>query len=243
MTLNPLAARTWRSAWYLFAYQFVGGALFAAAFSTALAAAILSITLAGFPLLIAAASVTHGCAAVERRRLRAILPGPVPVSYLQSRRPGLIAKATIGWKDPATWHELGYLVGLYVPLAILGTVVLSVWVTLLAGITLPIWYWAPVQHYAHGLTVHGAQLGYFPNGPSGHGAVGVYVDSLPKALLTAAICLILFVLFSNVLIVTAKAHATAAKALLRAPEDPLAQAREVLSRPGPLTSVLNHKNL
>jgi hypothetical protein len=47
-----------------------------------------------------------------------------------------------------------------------------------------------------GLTVHGVQLGYFPNGPSGHGAVGVYVDTLPKALLAGLACLLVLVPFS-----------------------------------------------
>jgi hypothetical protein len=116
--------------------------------------------------------------------------------------------------------------------------VLAIWLTLLAGITTPLWYWAPVQHYAHGLTVHGVQLGYFPNGPSGSGAVGIYLDTLPEALLTAVVCLILFTLFSYVLVLTARAHATVARNLLREPEDPLAPAKDVLQRPGPLPSLL-----
>ena len=82
---------------------------------------------------------------------------------------------------------------MFVPLVVLGCLVLAVWLTLAAGVTLPLWYWAPFDHFPHGLTVHGVQLGYFPNGPSGHGAVGVYVDTLPKALLTAVVCLVLLV--------------------------------------------------
>ncbi len=237
MTLNPLSARVWRSAWYLLAYQVLGGLLFAVSFTASVVAASLGITLAGIPLLIGASSVIRGCATLERARLRAIFPGRLPVRYMEANRPGLFANAGTRWKDPATWHELGYLVGMFVPLMILDTVVLSVWIVLLAGITLPIWYWAHVNHYAQGTAVHGVPLGNFPNGPSGHGAAGIYIDSLPKALLAAVICLILFVLFSNVLVATARAHATVAKALLRAPEDPLAEAREVLSRPGPLNSL------
>ncbi len=237
MTLNPLAARTWRSAWYLLAYQLLGGLLFIASFTATVVAASLSLTLAGIPLLIAASSVIRGCATLERARLRSIFPGRLPVRYREATTPGLFANARTRWQDPATWHELGYLVGMLVPLAILNSVVLYTWIVLLAGVTLPIWYWAPVNHYAHGLTVHGVQLGYFPDGPSGHGAVGIYIDTLPKALLAAVICLILFVLFGNVVVATARAHATVAKALLRAPEDPLAEAREVLNRPGPLASV------
>lgn len=139
---------------------------------------------------------------------------------------------------PATWREFGYLVGMFVPLLILGTIVLTVWLALLAGITTPLWYWAPFQHYAHGVTVHGVQLGYFPNGPSGSGATGIYITTLPEALLTAVACLILFTLFSYVLVPAARAHATVARNLLRAPEDPLAEAKAVLQRPGPLPSLL-----
>ena len=51
---------------------------------------------------------------------------------------------------------------------------------------------------------------------------------------TNAICLVLFLAFNYVLVATARLHATVARALLHAPEDPLREAKEVLSRPGPL---------
>jgi len=114
--------------------------------------------------------------------------------------------------DPATWRDVAYLVGMFVPLVILGFVVLAVWLTLAAGITLPLWYWAPVGHYQHGLVAHGVQLGYFPNGPSGSGGTGFYIDTLPKALLAAAACLILFALPSYLLVLTARLHARTAGA-------------------------------
>jgi hypothetical protein len=65
----------------------------------------------------------------------------------------------------------------------------------------------------------------------------VYVDSLPKALLTAAACLVLFLIFNYVLVATARAHARIARALLRGPIDPLAAAKDVLARPGPLQAI------
>jgi hypothetical protein len=245
---NPLrqgfAASTWRAAWYLLAYQVMGWLLFGAALTAASVAAVLSITLAGIPLLVAAAGVIHGCAGAERSRLRRVLGEPVEYRYRQpdptglATAPGLMARARAYWKDPATWREFAYLVGMFVPLVILGCVVLVVWLTLAAGITMPLWYWAPVEHYSHGLTAHGVQLGYFPNGPSGSGAAGFYIDTLPKALLTAVVCLILFTLFSYVLVLTARAHATVARNLLREPEDPLAAAKDLLQRPGPLPSLL-----
>ena len=44
----------------------------------------------------------------------------------------------------------------------------------------------------------------------------------------------LFLLFNYVLVLTARMHARVAGALLRAPGDPLADAKEVLTHPGPL---------
>ena len=77
-------------------------------------------------------------------------------------------------------------------------------------------------------------LGYFPHGPHGPGGVGLYVDTLPRALLAGAAFLVAFLLFNYVVVVTARAHARIAQALLRAPADPLAGVKEVLARPGPL---------
>lgn len=233
-----MITRTLRSAWYLLAYPLLGGALCAVVLTAAVGAAGLAVTIAGLPLLIAAAAVIRGCANVERARLRQILPGRVEPGYRVADRPGLVANAAVRWKDPATWHDIGYLAGMFLPLVILGCVVLAVWLTVVGGVTAPIWYWAPVAHYAHGLTVHGIQLGYFPNGPSGHGGHGVYIDTLPEALLTALVCAVLLIPASMLLVVTARAHATVARALLRAPKDPLAQAKETLERPGPLPPLL-----
>ena len=236
---NPLrllfSASTWLAAGYLAVYVFVTGwLLFSVALTTTVTAACLAITLAGIPLLVAAAGVLRGCANVERARLRRMLPEPVRGSYRQADRPGLMAQVRTRWHDRATWRDVAYLIGLWVPLFILDTIVFSVWLTLLAGITLPVWYWAPVQHYSHGLTAHGVQFGYFPNGPNGPGHWGLYVDTLPKALLAAAVFLVLFLLFNYVLVLTGRAHVRIARSLLRAPADPLAEAKEVLDRPGPL---------
>jgi hypothetical protein len=236
MTVNPLSAATWRSAWYLLAYQFVGWVLFSVALTAAVGAGMLTVTIAGIPLLIAASAVIRGCANVERARVRTILPGRVVGGYRASGRPGLVANATGRWKDPATWRDVAYLVGMFAPLMIFGGVVLVVWVVCLAGVLLPAYYWAPVQHYAHGVTAHGIQLGYFPNGPHGPGGWGVYIDTLPKALVAMVIFAVLFTLTSYALVATARLHARVARSLLRTPEDPLAPARDVLSRPGPLFS-------
>src|SRR5215831_10547736 len=211
---QALSASTWRAAWYLLAYQLAGWALF----STAVAAA---------------AAVIRGCANAERSRLRAVLGEPVEARYRDAAGPGVMARARSSWADPATWRDVAYLVGMFVPLGILGSVVLGVWLTLAACITLPLWYWAPFQRYPHGVTVHGVQLGYFPHGPSGPGGAGVYVDTLPKALLTSAACLVLFALFSYVLVLATRLHASVARALLRPSQDSVAHAADPLRRPRP----------
>jgi hypothetical protein len=223
-----------RALWYLTGYVFaVGWVLFAAGLTATVTAAAFAVTLAGIPLLIAAAEVLRWCADVERARLRHVLSEPISGGYRQVSGTGLISRAKARWRDPATWRDVAYLIGLWGPLFVLDTTVLSVWLTFLAGITLPIWYWAPWQTI-HGVRYHGYQLGYFPHGPNGPGGVGLYVDTLPKALLAAAVCAILFLLFSYVVVITARAHASAARSLLRAPTDPLAEAKEVLAGPGPL---------
>jgi hypothetical protein len=212
--------------------------LFSVAFTVATTAAVFAITLAGIPLLVGAAAVIRGCASVERRRLRPAFTEPVHGQYRQVTTPGIMAQLRVRWRDPATWRDLAYLVGLWAPLTILDTIVMCVWATFLAGVTAPLWYWAPENTYQpHGPVVHGIQLGYFPNGPHGPGGHGLYVDTLPKALLAAGSFLVLFLLFNYVMVATARAHAAVARALLRPPTDPLALAREVLAGPGPLRSM------
>ena len=243
LSRNPLrlvvSAGLWRGVWYLAGYVFaVGWVLFSAGFTAAVTAAVFSITLVGIPLLIAAAEVLRWCADVERARLRQVLTAPVSGGYRSFAGAGLIAGAKGRWRDSSTWRDAAYLIGLWAPLFTLDTAVLTIWLTFLAGITLPVWYWAPWQTI-HGVRYHGYQLGYFPHGPNGPGGVGLYVDTLPKALLAAAVFAILFLLFNYVVVLTARAHATVARSLLRAPTDPLAEAKEVLAGPGPLGPLQN----
>jgi len=237
-----LSPAPWAAAWYLFAYLFIGTVLFAAVLTATTTAAVLCITLAGLPLLIAAAAVTRGCATTERARLRVLYRDQVTGRYRPVTRPGLIAQLTTRWTDPALWRDLAYLLALYAPLLVLDMAALAIWLTIAAGITLPLWYRYPHQTFTMGVnggpngSAHGVQLGYFPNGPNGPHAWGVYVDTLPKALAVAAVCLVLFLFFNYVLVAAARLHAAIARALLSPPEDPLREAKEVLGRPGPLSS-------
>jgi hypothetical protein len=229
-----LSKAPWASAWYLLRYLFIGTALCVIALTAATLGATLSITLAGLPVLIAAAFTIRWCANVERSRLGTVDKRPVVGQYRQPAG-GLVNNLRTRWTDDATWRDIAYLVGLWVPLAALDTIVFTLWLVFLAAITIPVWYWAPWQTI-HGVRYHGYQLGYFPNGPHGHPGYGIYVDSLPKALLAAAVCLVAFLLFNYVLVATARAHAFVARSLLSEPADPLKEAKEILSGPGPLSA-------
>jgi hypothetical protein len=230
-----LSKAPWTAAWYLFGYLFIGAALWSIALTAATAGVILSCTLAGLPVLVGAALTIRWCANAERARLRLVSKEPVIGRYREPSGGGLLKNLRTRWTDRATWRDVAYLVGLFVPLFTLDGVVLVIWLTFLAGITIPVWYWAPWQSI-HGVRYHGYQLGYFPNGPHGHPGYGLYVDSLPRALLVAAVCLVAFLLFSYVLVATARAHAFVARGLLGEATDPLREAKEVLRGPGPLSA-------
>jgi Putative sensor len=235
---NPLrqlvAGSTWRAAWVLLAYLVWGWLLWAAVLTATLTAAVLCITLAGIPLLVAAAGVVRGCANAERWRLRGVLAAPVHGGYRPVQRPGILAQVRTRWSDPATWRDFAYLFALFPFLWALDLAVTMVWLVLLAGITVPVWYRYIPETFNNGQTAHGLQFGYFPNGPSGPGSWGWFIGNLHQALIAAGIFLVLFLLFNYVLVGTARLHAHIASALLRAPADPMAAAKEVLTRPGPL---------
>jgi Putative sensor len=235
---NPLhqliAGSTWRAAWFLLAYLVWGWLLWAVVFAATLTAAVLCITLAGIPLLIAAAGVIRGCANAERWRLREVLAPPLHGRYRAVQRPGILGQVRTRWTDPATWRDFAYLFGLFPLLWTVDFAAILVWLILLGGITVPLWYWAPVDTFNNGQSAHGLQFGYFPNGPSGPGSWGWFVGNLHQALIAAGVCLVLFLLFNYVLVGTARLHARIAGALLRSPADPMAEAKEVLARPGPL---------
>jgi hypothetical protein len=88
--------------------------------------------------------------------------------------------------------------------------------------------------FANGETAHGLAWGWFPNGPGGPDAIGLWVGDLPSSLVAAGICAVCFVGACHLVRAAARVHAGAAGALLGPPVDPLAEARAVLRGPGPL---------
>jgi Putative sensor len=237
-TGNPLrlavSASPWRAAWYLIGCVLAGSVLATIAVGAASIAGGFAVTLIGIPLLTAMARVLRWCADAERHRLRQVLTEPVRGEYPPVTATGVLERALARWRQRVTWRDLGYLAGLWVPLGALDTIVLSVWAWCIGMITLPFWYWIPWMQY-QGRRLHGFKLGfYFPHGPAGPGTVGVFIDSLPKALAAAAVGLAGFLLLNYAVVATARMHARVARALLRPPADPLAPARDVLAQPGPL---------
>ncbi len=240
LRLDPVrllfSAGLWRAVGYLLGYLVLSGALFAIAFSVVTTVGVLSFTLLGIPLAIVAAGVVHWCAGIERGRLRPVFDLPVTADYPPLPPRGLVARARACWRDRATWQEFAYLVGLWVPFFALDTVVVAIWAWFASWITLPLWYWAPWTDF-HGIRYHGFQLGfYFPQNhrPGGPGTVGVFIDSLPKALVAAGLGLVGVLIFNYVVVATARMHARVARSLLRPPVDPLAEAKAALAAPGPL---------
>ncbi len=235
-----LSPSPWRAAGYLLSYLVVSGLLFAVVVTASVTTAALAVTVALAPLLIASAVLIRGCASVERTMLRQVFRQPVPGNYPAPAPPGLWRRGRAAWTSGATWRDVAYLTGLWVPLYALDTIVFAVWVSLLAGITLPLWYRHVADVCFGTCSGHapGVLFGSFPAGPRGPGASGLWIyPSLGPALLVAAACLIAFVLFSYVLVLTARLHGQIARALLRGPSDPLGLARSVLAEPGPLGSL------
>jgi hypothetical protein len=101
-----LSRGLWTSAWYLLGYLAAGWFLFATAVAVAVAGAGLSITLAGLPVLAAAAATIRWCADLERARLRPMAGQPVAGSYRPVAGSGVMARLRTKWQDPATWRDL-----------------------------------------------------------------------------------------------------------------------------------------
>jgi len=239
-----VSAAPWRSAAYLLASMVIGTVLFTLIVTVVAVSAPLVVIGIGLPMLLAAAHLVRGAAHLERQRA-AMVPG-VEVAERPAGRAGLtgddveapdaglLAAVRRRWTDPAMAPSLGYLVGLYVPLMVLDTVAVGLWLGILGGITIPFWYWAVPQTF-DGVTDHGLFWGSFPHGPGGPDAVGLAIDDLPTAIAVAAAFAVLFVVVACPLVVAAaRLHARTAGRLLGRPADPLAPARAALRSPGPL---------
>ena len=119
-----LSKAPWSGSWYLLSYLFTGTALFAVALTAVLSGAVLGFTLAGLPVLVAAAVAVRWCADVERATLRPLCP--VQGGYREVTGSGVLAQLRTRWQDPATWRDIAYLLGMFVPLFALDLAVLTI---------------------------------------------------------------------------------------------------------------------
>lgn len=213
----------WTATWYLFCSLVLGVVGFAVAFTVLVTGAILGWLWLGLPLLAAGLVLTRALASMERHRIRPSIRAP----YHPVGKRGLRARLGGRLRDPATRRDVVLLVVLWVPLFVLDTVALTVWLVSFALISLPIWYRYVPNTFDNGATAHGVAFGSFPNGPHGGGARGVFVDDLPTALLAAALGVVLLVAAANYLAVAAaRTHAAITRALLRPATEPFTTAQQ-----------------
>ncbi|MEU2776249.1 sensor domain-containing protein [Streptomyces sp. NPDC007162] len=216
----PLSAATWLAAAYLASYVLVGSALFAVAASAFLSGVAASQFTVTVPLIVGLVWVVRGCAQVERGRA-AVVDRPIPYRYSEVTEPGLPAHLRTRCADPAIARDCAYLILLFPPLLVLDLFALVVWLLSLGCLTLPLWY--PAMDVSGGLMDEDGVL--------------TLVHTLPGALALALVALLLLPFAARLLLATARLHLTVAQAVLRPPRDPLAEAKGVLDRPGPLSVV------
>lgn len=212
---NPLrmavCAAPWTATGYLASYVLVGSGLFATGTAALAVTGVLALFTFGVPLLAGSALIMRGCAHVERMRSRlaADLAG---ATYHEVSEAGVLAQVRTRWSDPATWRDTAYLVLMYVPLLALDTAAMVIWLTLVGGSTLPLWYWSVPTH------------------------AGPFRYGFPVELLAAAVCLVLVPFGAYLTVGAARVHRAVAAGLLGPYRDPLADAKRVLAMPGPLST-------
>ncbi|MFF8827734.1 sensor domain-containing protein [Streptomyces sp. NPDC015131] len=225
-----LSATPWRATGYLLGYAVTGPVFFAVATAAVLAGAALGQLTVTLALTVGSVWVVRCCAQVERGRA-VLVDAPVPYRYQDVTEPGLAGHLKARWTDPAFYRDCCYLILLHPFLLLLDALVLAVWLPLLAGAALPLWFWTVDSRRADGTLTAGVRLGRSDgSGP------GVWIDTWPAALAASAVFLALAAYVSYAVVAAARLHLTVAHGLLRPPPDPLAAARQVLAGPGPLSS-------
>ena len=238
MYRNPLrmlfSAGVWASAWYLLSSMAVSITLFSVITTITVTSTALVIIWAGLPLLIGTAYFIRGCVVMEHGRARAVVPEGLPALPPIETADGFFPTLKAVWRDRITRRGLAHFTLLAIPLFILDTVVWTIWLAFLGGVTVPIWY-RYIPRSFKGQHWHGLEYGYFPNGPHGKHSIGFWIGSDLSATVAAVASLVLLLAWNYVLVATARLHANSVRSVV-AERDPLAAARRVLQSPGPLSS-------
>ncbi|GAA2398682.1 hypothetical protein GCM10010420_26140 [Streptomyces glaucosporus] len=234
---NPLrmlfSPAPWRATGYLAGHLAAGPVLFAVATAAVLAGAVFSQLTVTVALIVGSAWVVRCCAQVERGRA-ALVDEPIPYVYQEATEPGFAGHLKARCTDPAFFRDCCYLILLFPFLLLLDALALAVWLLLLTGVSLPLWFWAVESRLAGGGRMEGVRLGR-----SDGTGIGVWIDTWPAALTASAVFLVLAAYASYAVVAAARVQLTLAHTLLRPPPDPLAQAKRVLAEPGPLSSPLS----
>ena len=136
-------AATWRGNSYLLVSFPVGLAtsiFLITMYSVGVALAIIWI---GVPIIAATLYAQRWMARFERRRAAITLREPIPTSYLQPHRPGMLGWIHTALGDSATWKDMLWLILLLPVLGLAGFVLaVCTWSIGLGMLFLPAWYWA-----------------------------------------------------------------------------------------------------
>ncbi|WP_200300932.1 sensor domain-containing protein [Streptomyces adelaidensis] len=230
---NPVrmlvSAAPWRATGYLAGYVMAGSVFFAVATAAVLVGIVFSQLTVTVALTIGSVWVVRCCAQVERGRA-VLVDAPIPYAYQEVTEPGLVGHLKARCTDPVFYRDCCYLILLHPFLLLLDALTLALWLPLLTGVSLPLWFWAVESRQADGSFADGVRLGRSDGtGP------GIWIDTWPAALIASAVFLALAMYASYAVVAAARLHLTVAHALLRPPPDPLAEAKHVLAAPGPLS--------
>jgi hypothetical protein len=234
MTRLFFSARPWAATAYLAGSLLILPVLFIVTVTVCSLAYAMSIVWLGLPMLIGAAGIVRGCAQFERRRA-GLVGDAIPTAYREIPDGGLVNQIKARWGDPATRRDCAYLMVLSLPLVVLDTFVLIVWLVVVGMITVPLWYYTIPQSWDNGMHAHGVMLGYRADGPHSGAGFGIWIGDVGSALIAALCFLVVAVFASHLVVGTARLHARVARSLLGPYVDPLAQAKAMLTRPQVMT--------
>jgi signal transduction histidine kinase len=155
----------WRGNTYLLVSFPVGIATFAFLVTMILLGLSLLVLWVGLPILAATIVAMRWMARFERRRAALVLGEPIPTSYLQPHRRGMLGWLHTAIGDAATWKDLLWLMVVLPGLGLAGfTIAVCAWGAALGTLGLPAWYWViPDPGVDYGIvkvdTLHEAWIG------------------------------------------------------------------------------------
>jgi signal transduction histidine kinase len=214
MTLRPLGTRRLGEWGRDFAFHSVGFVTSVIGFTVWVTAVSVTLSLLifviGFAVALGSFYAFRWFARLERRRAALVLGAPIQERYRPvPRGSGWFHRLKLMAKDPATWKDFTWTLLSGTLGFAFAMVALTLWGLVLGMITLPAWYWA------------------LPDSAN----VGIYeIDTLPMALLTSVIGVVLFPVCGWVVRMLTLGELALMRPLLRASrEEALAERVEVLT--------------